>query len=247
MAVTDEAIVKIKEMLIRGELRPGDRLPPEKELSEALGLSRSSLREAVKALELIRVLDVRRGDGTYVTSLEPSLLLEAMSFVIDIHQDHTVLDLFEVRRLLEPAAAAMATLRATAEDLARLTAMLDEVGPETSVEDLVAHDVTFHGVICELSGNAYLSTLLESLSGRTLRARIWRGFTEENSVERTLAEHRAIVEAMSVGNTDLVRSWVTVHISGVESWLRRAGETVAGLEHPAPPLGARQLRDVPVP
>ena len=247
MAVTDEAIVKIKEMLIRGELRPGDRLPPEKELSDALGLSRSSLREAVKALELIRVLDVRRGDGTYVTSLEPSLLLEAMSFVIDIHQDHTVLELFEVRRLLEPAAAAMATLRATSEDLARLTAMLDEVGPETSVEDLVAHDVTFHGVICELSGNAYLSTLLESLSGRTLRARIWRGFTEENSVERTLAEHRAIVEAMSVGNTDLVRSWVTVHISGVESWLRRAGETVAGLENPAAQIGARQLRDVPIP
>ena len=246
MAVTDEAIVKIKEMLIRGELRPGDRLPPEKELSDALGLSRSSLREAVKALELIRVLDVRRGDGTYVTSLEPSLLLEAMSFVVDIHQDHTVLDLFEVRRLLEPAAAAMATLRATSEDLARLTAMLDEVGPETSVEDLVAHDVTFHGVICELSGNAYLSTLLESLSGRTLRARIWRGFTEENSVERTLAEHRAIVEAMSLGNTDLVRSWVTVHISGVESWLRRAGETVAGLEGPAPHPGAPQLRDLSV-
>ena len=233
MAVTDEAIVKIKDMLLRGELRPGDRLPPEKELSEALGLSRSSLREAVKALELIRVLDVRRGDGTFVTSLEPSLLLEAMSFVIDIHQDHTILDLFEVRRLLEPAAAAMATLKATPDDLERLTAMLEEVGPETSVEDLVAHDVTFHGLICELSGNTYLSTLLESLSGRTLRARIWRGLTEENSVERTLAEHRAIVDAMVLGNTDLVRSWVTVHISGVESWLMRAGQTVVGLESPA--------------
>ncbi len=221
MAVTDEAIVKIKEMLLSGELRPGDRLPPEKELSEALGLSRNSLREAVKALELIRVLDVRRGDGTFVTSLEPSLLLEAMSFVIDIHQDHTILDLFEVRRLLEPAAAAMATLKATPGDLERLTAMLEEVGPQTSVEDLVAHDVTFHGLICELSGNTYLSTLLESLSGRTLRARIWRGLTEENSVERTLAEHRAIVDAMVLGNADLVRSWVTVHISGVESWLVR--------------------------
>ncbi len=230
MAVTDEAIVKIKEMLLRGELRPGDRLPPEKELSDALGLSRNSLREAVKALELIRVLDVRRGDGTYVTSLEPSLLLEAMSFVIDIHQDHTVLELFEVRRLLEPAAATMATLKATPGDLERLRAMLDEVGPETSVEDLVAHDVTFHGLICELSGNAYLSTLLESLSGRTLRARIWRGLTEEHSVERTLAEHRAIVDAMALGNTDLVRSWVTVHISGVESWLMRAGTPVGGLE-----------------
>ena len=72
MAVTDEAILKIKEMIRSGDLKPGDRLPPEKELGEALGLSRSSLREAVKALEIIRVLDVRRGDGTYVTSLNPS-------------------------------------------------------------------------------------------------------------------------------------------------------------------------------
>lgn len=235
MAVTDEAIVKIKDMLLSGELRPGDRLPPEKELSERLGLSRNSLREAVKALELIRVLDVRRGDGTYVTSLEPGLLLEAVSFVVDLHQDHTVLDLFEVRRLLEPAAAAMATAKARPEDIARLTAMLDEVGPDTSVEDLVAHDMKFHGFISELSANGYLSTLLESLSGSTLRARIWRGLTEENSVERTLAEHRAIVEAMAVGNPELVRSWVTVHISGVESWLRRAGQTVDGWVDPIDP------------
>lgn len=147
-----------------------------------------------------------------------------MSFVIDLHQDHTVLDLFEVRRILEPAAAAMATLRATPDDIRQLSEMLDEVGPETPVEDLVKHDVKFHGLITELSGNTYLSTLLESLSGHTLRARIWRGLTEDHSVERTLAEHVAIIDAMSLGNAELVRSWVTVHISGVESWLRRAGE-----------------------
>jgi len=240
MAVTDEAILKIKDMLLRGELRPGDQLAPEKELSERLGLSRNSLREAVKALELIRVLDVRRGDGTYVTSLEPRLLLEAMSFVVDLHQDHTVLDLFEVRRILEPAAAEMATVLATEQQLAELAAMLDQIGPKTSVEDLVKHDVAFHGTIYELSGNGYLSTLLESLSGRTLRARIWRGLTEENSVERTLAEHRAIVDAMVLGNRDLVRSWVTVHISGVESWLRRAGQTSEGWQDPT-----RQSAELP--
>lgn len=232
MAVTDEAILRIKDMLLDGQLRPGDRLPPEKELSESLGLSRSSLREAVKALELIRVLDVRRGDGTFVTSLEPRLLLEAMSFVVDLHEDHTILDLFEVRRILEPAAAAMATLKATPEDLDQLTTMLEEVGPTTSVEELVRHDVAFHGLISDLSGNSYLSTLLESLSGHTLRARIWRGLTEENSVERTLAEHRAIVDSMRLGNAELVRSWVTVHISGVESWLQRAGQTAGDGSHP---------------
>src|ERR1700720_197279 len=76
VAVTDEAIEKIKSMIVSGTLRAGDRLPREADLAADLGLSRSSLREAVKALSLMNILDVRRGDGTYVTSLQPPLLLE---------------------------------------------------------------------------------------------------------------------------------------------------------------------------
>ena len=126
MAVTDKAIEKIKAMITSGELAPGDRLPPEKELSEHLGLSRSSMREAVKALEVIRVLDVRRGDGTYVTSLEPRLLLEAMSFVVDLHDDSSILEIFAVRRILEPVATGMAAQHIDAE---RLTALRAEKRP----------------------------------------------------------------------------------------------------------------------
>src|SRR3954468_22683121 len=127
VAVTDEAILRIKEMILRGELAPGSRLPPEKELSERLGLSRSSMREAVKALEVIRVLDVRRGDGTYVTSLEPRLLLEAMSFVVDLHDDHSVLEIFAVRRILEPAASSLAARNATEPDLEKLREVVASV------------------------------------------------------------------------------------------------------------------------
>ncbi|MEG8035084.1 GntR family transcriptional regulator [Sphingomonas sp. LR61] len=112
-SLTDDAIARIQQMIVSGELQPGQRLPPEKELSESLGLSRNSLREAVKALELIRVLDVRRGDGTYVTSLEPGVLLEAVSFVVDMHHDRSLVDLLEVRRILEPASAVLATARAS--------------------------------------------------------------------------------------------------------------------------------------
>lgn len=222
MALTDQAIVKIKHMILAGELKPGDRLPPEKELSEALGLSRSSLREAVKALEIIHVLDVRRGDGTYVTSLKPEVLLGAMSFMADIHQDASVLELFAVRRILEPAAAAMACGRITPADVARLRSLLAEVAAGTSVDDLVAHDLIFHRSVCELAGNAYLTSLLDTLSGSTLRARVWRGLTEEGSVERTLTEHRGIVDALESGDAELVSSRVTVHVSGVAAWLQRA-------------------------
>lgn len=226
MAVTDEAIVRIKEMLVDGELRPGDRLPSEKELSDRLGLSRNSLREAVKALELIRVLDVRRGDGTYVTSLEPALLLEAIGFVVDLHHDGTLLEMFAVRRILEPAAAVEATRRATRRDIAELKALVAEVAQQSTVEDLVAHDLDFHRRIIELSGNSYLAGILEQLSSNTLRARIWRGLTEGGAVDRTLAEHLAVVDAMEAGDADLVRACLTVHISGVERWLTRAGRTL---------------------
>lgn len=209
-------------MIVRGRLRPGDRLPPEKELSQALGLSRSSLREAVKALELIRVLDVRRGDGTYVTTLEPALLLEAVSFVIDLHQDNSFLEMFEVRRILEPAASVMAIEHLAEGDLAELQTLVDGVDESTSVENLVAHDLQFHGRIVAASGNAYLSTLLDALGSRTVRARVWRGLTEEKAVARTLAEHRAILDALQRRDAELVRATVVVHVSGVEHWLRRS-------------------------
>jgi GntR family transcriptional repressor for pyruvate dehydrogenase complex len=224
MALTDEAITRIKSMILDGELKPGDRLPPEAELSSHLGLSRSSLREAVKALELIKVLDVRRGDGTYVTSLEPRLLLEAVSFVLDLHQDASVLELFAVRRILEPAAVALAAAH-TDEDLAnRLYALVDAVDSNTTVEGLVEHDLQFHGLIVDACGNAYLRSLLEGLAGSTVRARIWRGLTQEHSVQRTLSEHRAIASALALGDAELARSLDIVHISGVEQWLRESLE-----------------------
>ncbi|MBB4071385.1 FadR/GntR family transcriptional regulator, partial [Canibacter oris] len=99
MAVTDEAISKIKAMIHAGELSPGDRLPPEQELAERFGISRSALREAIKALATMRVLDVKRGDGTYVTSLHPSLLLESFAFVLDFSAGERILEVFEARRL----------------------------------------------------------------------------------------------------------------------------------------------------
>ncbi len=222
MAVTDEAILKIKDMILTGELAPGDRLPPEQQLSERLGLSRSSLREAVKALEVIRVLDVRRGDGTYVTSLEPQLLLEAMSFVVDLHDDSSVLEIFAVRRILEPAAAALAAAAMTDATADALRAEMNAVDVSTSVEGLVEHDLVFHKLISDATGNGYLTSLIEGLSSRTVRARVWRGLTQESAVERTLTEHHAIVDALARKDAELARSLMTVHINGVEQWLRDA-------------------------
>lgn len=222
MAVTDEAIEKIKKMIVSGELRPGDRLPKESELAAALGLSRNSLREAVRALSLIRVLDVRQGDGTYVTSLDPQVLLEALRFVVDVHRDDTELEFLAVRRILEPAATAMAASRITPAGLAALAAELDALGPSPSMEALVAADLAFHRGVARWSGNTVLCSLLDGLSGAAARARIRRALAVEGAADRIVGEHRAVLGALRDGDAEAARSWATVHIAGVEQRLRQA-------------------------
>ena len=222
MAVTDEAIEKIKEMIVSGVLEPGDRLPKEDELAASLGLSRSSLREAVRALVLVRILDVRQGDGTYVTSLDPALLLDAVSFVVDFHRDDSVLHFLEVRRLLEPAATAILARSASSEQVARLHEILDEVPSSAAPEVFVENDLAFHRTIVSWCANPVLISLLDSLAGPMHRARVWRGITDATAHERTLREHLAIVDAIARHEPEVAAARATAHIAGLEDWLRNA-------------------------
>ena len=222
MALTDEAISKIKQMILSGRIRPGEKLPREADLAAELGLSRNSLREAVKALSLINVLDVRQGDGTYATSLAPSLLLETLNFIIDFHRDDTVLEFLEVRRILEPAATALAAVRMPTADKTALGKILESVTLESPVDDFVAVDLEFHRRIAQGAGNTVLASLVENMSLPTARARVWRGMTEPRSLARTMEEHDSILNAIVAGDAALARSWASVHIAGIEGWLREA-------------------------
>ncbi|SCF25971.1 FadR/GntR family transcriptional regulator [Micromonospora mirobrigensis] len=230
MAVTDEAIDRIRQMIVSGRLRPGDRLPREADLAAQLGLSRNSLREAVRALSVLNILTVRQGDGTYVSSLAPDVLMEAVAFVLDLHQDDTIMQAFQVRAILEPAATAMAAGRVDEDALAELHALLDRLGPAPSVEELVANDLEFHRRIAAASGVPLLCSLLDSISGPTVRARIWRGVTQQDAVARTVDEHRSILDALATHDAETARAWATVHIANVTRWLRAAGDPPA----PAP-------------
>src|SRR5688572_12979341 len=127
MALTDEVITRLRGMIQSGELPPGSRLPPENQLAAQMGLSRSGVREAVKVLASARVLEVRRGDGTFVTSLAPALLLEGVGFAVELLQGETLLEVMEVRRLLEPAATGLAARRISDDQLARLADLLQEM------------------------------------------------------------------------------------------------------------------------
>jgi GntR family transcriptional repressor for pyruvate dehydrogenase complex len=221
MALTDEAIEQIRGLIRSGALPPGSRLPPEQELAVQLGLSRNSMREAVKALELIRVLDVRRGDGTYVTSLEPRLLLEGLGLAIDLLQDDSITEVGEVRQLLEPAATALAAQRITDEGIERLSGHLDAMERTgDDVERQVMSDAAFHATVFEATGNQTLASILDGLASRTLRARIWRGLIEADATSETLREHRAIRDALATRDARLAHAAALLHVYSSQRWLR---------------------------
>jgi DNA-binding FadR family transcriptional regulator len=223
VSLTDRAIEQIRELIRTGALPPGSKLPPEPDLAAQLGLSRNLAREAVKALAVARVLEVRRGDGTYVTSLQPSLLLEGLGGAVELLQGDSVAlqDLMEVRRLLEPVATALAATRITEDQLAEVKGHLDAMREaREDVERLNVHDAAFHRAVVSATGNESLLALLEGISGRTLRARIWRGLVDSRAAGRTLAEHEAIFEALAARDAVLSQAAALLHVSNTERWLK---------------------------
>jgi GntR family transcriptional repressor for pyruvate dehydrogenase complex len=222
VSLTQAAIEQIKDTIVRGELRPGDKLPVENELAARLGLSRGSLREAVRALAAMRVLEVRQGDGTYVTSLEPELLLQSISFLTELNQESTLVQILDARRMLEAGAAALAAHFASPEELATLERLVEEMPGCESIEAFVDNDMEFHRVIASASRNDVVVALLDNLSSRTTRARVWRGIAETGANERTIEEHRAIYEALIAHRGDIAAALITAHIANVELWLQHA-------------------------
>lgn len=235
MGVIDTTIDKIKQMLVDQELRPGDKLPVEKDLAASLGVSRNTIREAVRALTSLKVLQTRQGDGTYVTSLHPELLLDGMGFVADLHRENGELDFLHVRRILEPEATALSIGRLSETDHAQLRFLLDEAemlvqATDIDHERLMANDRAFHTLITSRCGNPVLAALVENTSGKTVRARLRRGRLDATADARTVTEHRMIYQAIADGDGERARLRAAAHILGVEDAVRAMAAAEAG--HP---------------
>jgi GntR family transcriptional repressor for pyruvate dehydrogenase complex len=219
VSVTTKAIDSIRAMIRSGELSPGDRLPPEQELAERLGVSRGSLREAVRALSQINVLDVRRGDGTYVTSLAPSELLSGMVFAMELLQSHGLEEVVEVRRLLLPPAAALAAQRVTKEQLAQLRAVVELLERASDPDEIARLHNRFGALVYEASGNETLSSILRALQLRGENVR--RAWLSSEPLHRdiALAHQRMLLDALERGDGEMARSISTVQVEERSRWI----------------------------
>ena len=217
---TDQAIAKIKELISSGEFTAGARLPTERALTQRFGVSRSSLREAVRALALVGVLESRVGDGTYVTSLEPDLLLTGIGFVSDLARAESLLEIHQVRRILEAEATRLATPRLTDQDFEQLEECLRRMETADGVPAFIEADMAFHRIILDACGNATLASLVQNLSSGTLRARMWQSIVARDAVEATLASHWNIYNALVARDADTAVAADVMHLAIAEEWLR---------------------------
>jgi DNA-binding FadR family transcriptional regulator len=222
LSQTDVVVQSIKAMITRGELGAGSRLPVEKDLAVALGVSRGSLREGVRALAIMGVLETRQGDGTYVTSLDSSLLLAPMAFMVDLQSPEHRSDLHVVRRVLESEAASRAATRITDEELTAAGQVLEAVRDEvfgtssTDIEAVMSADVAFHRIIAQASGNGPLAALVDALADRTLPARRTFGVQHEGQTRTAFHEHETILAALAAHDPDRARLLMSHHLLAIE-------------------------------
>jgi len=241
--VTAEIVVQhVRGLIERGELRPGDRLPAERELAIQLGVSRPSVRAGLRSLSAIGVLQTRHGAGTFITDGPPTLGSEPLSFLAALH-GFTRDEMFEARRALEVGVAALAADRATDEHIATIA---EEVtGMFASLDDpqaFLIHDIRFHRSVAEASGNPILASLVEMVSALFYEQRR-KTAQHGRDLKESAHLHRAIYHAIRAHDAKRASAAMAEHLSlaqqaqALETPVRDGRPANAPLETPAP-LGA---------
>lgn len=237
MSALDTALHGLRSLIADGALRPGDRLPSEGELCERLGVSRGSLREAIRMLAALGVLETRHGSGSYVGELRAADLIGSLSLTVGLLPMAGVLELTELRRVLEPHAAALAAARIDAATVDSLAQILDEIEASDDLEVHSQLDHAFHMTISRIAGNDALTSLIDVLRSRS---RAYRIPDADDAAELKLhsdAGHRAILRGLAAADPVAASAAASAHVAQTEYWVRRysggespAAETVVGVD-----------------
>lgn len=223
---SERLVHRLLGMVKAGNLKPGDRLPGERELAELFDVSRPTIREAVKALIVLGVLKSKHGGGIFVTPLQAEDLLGPVAFFLSLHNVE-IERLYEARALIEGEIAALAASRATEVETAQLTELIRR--QEEVVADPVAYrevDTSFHRLLAELSGNEFLARAAESMNVLGLEFRKIASETAE-VISGSVRDHKRIVEALRKRDGEGARAAMRDHMHHVlrtTSWPERQKE-----------------------
>jgi GntR family transcriptional repressor for pyruvate dehydrogenase complex len=202
---------RIQHMIETGELKPGDRLPAERELAEHFKVSRASLRAALHSIAGMGLLQFRHGSGTYITDGPPVLDDEPLSLLARLH-GFTDDEMFEARRQLEVGIAALAAERATKEDLEKMQACIDGMAAALdNPRKYLVHDVDFHRAVAVASKNPILGSLVEMVSAVLFRQRS-RTVAHARDLAGSLTMHRRIAKAIAAGDGERARDAMNQHL-----------------------------------
>lgn len=215
-ALPDQIAARMIALITERQLKAGDRLPPERELAASMGVSRSSLREALRALSMLGVTEMRQGDGTYLTALEPEQLFRPVGLVLSL-SDAGLAELFEARKLVEPGLAALAAERIDAAAAAELTSCA-EASPEVleDAEAFMWNDIELHGRIARAADNAVLCRLLDSVASMGIASRRRTGRLAKVR-SQSAQDHVEIAAAIAAGDAEEARAAMLRHLENVES------------------------------
>jgi GntR family transcriptional repressor for pyruvate dehydrogenase complex len=197
--------------LLAGNVRPGEKIPSERKLAEALGVGRSVVREALKSLTLLGLVDVRQGDGTYLRSAESDLLPKSIEWGLMLGQKRTR-DVIEARRYLEEILAGLAAERRDEDDLAVLRGHLAAMRLAASDPSaFVAADVAFHLRITQAARNDMLAQVMSAIV-TLLQIWIARVMSIPGNFDPSVAEHVAVLDALEGGNATAARAAMHAHM-----------------------------------
>ncbi len=212
--LTERLVARILSLVTTGELKPGDQLPSERKLAETFEVSRPTLREALRALDVLGVVEVRHGGGVFVSQLEASDLLGPLTFFLTLRASE-VEKLYDARRLIEGEIVALAAARASAADFDALAHLVDrQEAAKTEPAQYRDLDTAFHRKLAELSGNDFLARAAQSLNVLGLEFRKTASETP-NVIATSITDHRAIIVALRAGNAEAARAAMATHMNHV--------------------------------
>jgi GntR family transcriptional repressor for pyruvate dehydrogenase complex len=214
--VYEEIIEQVKLLITDGRLQPGDKLLSERELAEKLKVSRASVREAFSALEMMGIIKIKPGEGSFVRQVSFDNLIEPLSFMLQLETDD-MFELLEVRKVMEVAAAGMAAHRATNEDLEAMGKALEEMQQDVLRGDLGDHaDAEFHYAVMNAAHNSILNRIMNTIQDlmvQNLRNSRQRMFNSPGMPQILLGMHQNIYQAISDGDAKMARHYMQQHLS----------------------------------